>query len=262
MGEAYPGRRWIGCAEQHRRDTAERVRCSSLLHNGNGACSRFREGAFPRTLESQSEEMTKQRTFRSSLAAALIVLVWSPVVSAQSPPVLPSTSLSARFTGLRSDEIRPTTTTFPGDTGIWYIPTAEILRRPAALPEQVIGRIAPQIEQPQTLTFEDVYFDLDGYTLRPEATAVLDDSVKVLLRNATLNINIEGHTCDLGSAEYNIALGDRRAEAVKDYFVRGGVSTSRLHTASYGEENPEHANVREEARRLNRRVTLVVRLQP
>jgi outer membrane protein OmpA-like peptidoglycan-associated protein len=177
----------------------------------------------------------------SSLATALTMLVWSPVVSAQSPPVLPSTSQFVDFIGLR--EIRPTTTT-------------------AAVPEQVIGRIAPQIEPPQTLEFEDVFFNRDGYALRPEAVVILDAAVKTLLTNPTININIEGHTCDLGSDEYNIALADRRAEAVRDYFVNRGVSTSRLRTASYGEENPEHANVHEEARRLNRRVALVVRLQP
>jgi outer membrane protein OmpA-like peptidoglycan-associated protein len=145
-------------------------------------------------------------------------------------------------------------------------PPAAIVRtetpRPAAIPEPVAASPLPQAAAPQTFTFEDVYFDLDGYTLRPEATAVLDAAVSALLTNPTLNINIEGHTCDLGTAEYNIALGERRADAVRGYFVSRGVSASRLRTASYGEENPEHANVHEEARQLNRRVALVVRLQP
>jgi outer membrane protein OmpA-like peptidoglycan-associated protein len=83
-----------------------------------------------------------------------------------------------------------------------------------------------------------------------------------MLANPTLNINIEGHTCDIGSAEYNLALGDRRATAVKDYLLGRGIAASRLRTASYGEEDPDHANAHEATRRLNRRVALVVRLKP
>ena len=79
--------------------------------------------------------------------------------------------------------------------------------------------------------------------------------------NATLRIEIEGHTCNIGTAEYNLALGDRRANAVRDYLVSRGIDASRLNTVSYGEERPKHDNSREETRRLNRRAALTVRLQ-
>jgi outer membrane protein OmpA-like peptidoglycan-associated protein len=76
---------------------------------------------------------------------------------------------------------------------------------------------------PKTYTFEDVHFDFDRYTLRPEATRVLDEAVAALREDPTLRVTIEGHTCNIGTAEYNLALGDRRANAVKDYLVsRGG----------------------------------------
>jgi peptidoglycan-associated lipoprotein len=110
-------------------------------------------------------------------------------------------------------------------------------------------------------TFEDVYFDFDRYSLRPEATRVLDEAIAALKENATLKVEIEGHTCSIGTAEYNLALGDRRANAVKDYLVSRGVTTDRLRTVSYGEEKPKYDNSREETRRLNRRAALVVNLR-
>jgi len=110
-------------------------------------------------------------------------------------------------------------------------------------------------------TFEDVYFDFDRYSLRPEATRVLDEAIAALKENATLRVEIEGHTCSIGTAEYNLALGDRRANAVKDYLVSRGVTADRLRTVSYGEEKPKYDNSREETRRLNRRAALVVNLR-
>jgi peptidoglycan-associated lipoprotein len=109
--------------------------------------------------------------------------------------------------------------------------------------------------------FEDVYFDFDRYSLRPEATRVLDEAIAALRENATLRVEIEGHTCNIGTAEYNLALGDRRANAVKDYLVSRGVTADRLRTVSYGEEKPKYDNSREETRRLNRRAALVVNLR-
>jgi peptidoglycan-associated lipoprotein len=106
-----------------------------------------------------------------------------------------------------------------------------------------------------------VHFDFDRYSLRPEATRVLDEAVTALQQDPTLRIQIEGHTCNIGTAEYNLALGDRRANAVKDYLASRGVTADRLSTVSYGEERPKYDNAREETRRLNRRAALTVNLQ-
>ena len=104
--------------------------------------------------------------------------------------------------------------------------------------------------------------DIDlATTLRPEATRVLDEAVMALQQDPTLRIQIEGHTCNIGTAEYNLALGDRRAGSVRDYLLSRGVAANRLTTVSYGEERPRHDNSREETRRLNRRASLVVNLQ-
>ena len=109
--------------------------------------------------------------------------------------------------------------------------------------------------------FEDVHFDFDRYSLRPEATRALDEAIKTLQQNPELSIEIEGHTCNIGTSEYNLALGERRANAVREYLASRGIGGDRLRAVSYGEERPKHDNAREETRRLNRRAALVVRLQ-
>ena len=109
-------------------------------------------------------------------------------------------------------------------------------------------------------TFEDVHFDFDRYSLRPEATRTLDEAIATLQANPELNIEVEGHTCNIGTAEYNLALGERRANAVRDYLTSRGIGANRLRTVSYGEERPKYDNGREETRRLNRRAAMVVRV--
>jgi outer membrane protein OmpA-like peptidoglycan-associated protein len=121
-----------------------------------------------------------------------------------------------------------------------------------------INVIRPAVKQ---FVFEDVHFDFDRYSLRPEATRALDEAVKAMQENPTLRVQIEGHTCNIGTAEYNLALGDRRASSVRAYLTSRGIAADRLGTVSYGEERPKHDNAREETRRLNRRAQLVVRLQ-
>jgi outer membrane protein OmpA-like peptidoglycan-associated protein len=121
-----------------------------------------------------------------------------------------------------------------------------------------INVIRPAVKQ---IVFEDVHFDFDRYSLRPEATRALDEAVKAMQENSSLRIQVEGHTCNIGTAEYNLALGDRRANSVREYLTSRGIAADRLGTVSYGEERPKHDNAREETRRLNRRAALVVRLQ-
>ena len=105
-----------------------------------------------------------------------------------------------------------------------------------------------QVTRPpvRTYTFEDVHFDFDRYSLRPEATRVLDEAVTALREDATLRVKIEGHTCNIGTAEYNLALGDRRANAVRDYLVE-----PRRHgrPAADGQLRRGAAEVRQRARR-------------
>jgi outer membrane protein OmpA-like peptidoglycan-associated protein len=123
-------------------------------------------------------------------------------------------------------------------------------------------QVTIQVVRPtvQALVFEDVHFDFDRYSLRPEAVRALDEAVAALQKQPDVNVEIEGHTCNIGTAEYNLALGERRANAVRDYLTSRGINANRFRTVSYGEERPKHDNAREETRRLNRRAALVVRL--
>jgi outer membrane protein OmpA-like peptidoglycan-associated protein len=120
-----------------------------------------------------------------------------------------------------------------------------------------------QVVQPaiKDFVFEDVHFEFDRYTLRADALRVLDEAIAAMQANASLRLEIEGHTCNIGTAEYNLALGERRAAAVREYLSSRGINADRLRIVSYGEERPKHDNNREETRRLNRRAALVVRLQ-
>ncbi len=110
-------------------------------------------------------------------------------------------------------------------------------------------------------TFEDVHFGFDQYDLKPDALRILDEAVSAMQADSTLRMEIEGHTDSIGTNEYNMALGERRATSVRDYIVSRGISADRLSTISYGEERPKYDNSREETRRLNRRAALVVRLE-
>ena len=112
----------------------------------------------------------------------------------------------------------------------------------------------------RTFTFDDVYFDFDRYSLTDAATRLLAEAVTTLRANPELRIRIEGHTCSIGTAEYNLALGDRRARSVQQYLVSNGIAADRLVTVSFGEENPKFDNSREETRRLNRRAAMTVQL--
>ena len=110
----------------------------------------------------------------------------------------------------------------------------------------------------RALMFDEVRFDLDKSVLRPEARTVLDQAARTLKENADVHVQIEGHASEEASAEYNQALGSRRAQAVREYLVKQGVDASRLDTISYGKTRPKYDNSKEETRRLNRRAALVV----
>ncbi|HTI44347.1 MAG TPA: OmpA family protein [Vicinamibacterales bacterium] len=107
------------------------------------------------------------------------------------------------------------------------------------------------------ITFEDVYFDFDRSTLKPEAIAILDRAVMTLQMNPMLTVTIEGHTDSVGTAEYNLSLGERRANAVRDYLINRGVAMNRMRTVSYGEERPVASNDTDAGRAMNRRAHIV-----
>lgn len=98
-----------------------------------------------------------------------------------------------------------------------------------------------------------VFFGYDQYSLTPEATATLDKQATWLQQYPHLAVTIEGHADERGTREYNLALGERRANAVKNYLVARGVNSSRLNTISYGKERPAVPAANETGWAQNRR---------
>lgn len=83
-----------------------------------------------------------------------------------------------------------------------------------------------------------VFFGYDRYDLAPEAQATLDHQAQWLAQYPSVNVTIEGHSDERGTREYNLALGERRANSVKSYLISRGVAPNRLNTISYGKERP------------------------
>ena len=99
------------------------------------------------------------------------------------------------------------------------------------------------------------YFDFDSYTLKPEAVQALDAHIAYLSGNDQ-TVRLEGHTDERGTRDYNMALGERRANAVRDYMVVNGIQSYRIETVSYGEERPVAYGSGEANWSQNRRVEL------
>lgn len=95
-------------------------------------------------------------------------------------------------------------------------------------------------EEARRAAFEDenIHFDFDKYVLTPQAMMILDDKAAYLREHSGVRALVEGHCDARGSNEYNLALGDRRANSAKNYLVKSGVAASRITTISYGEEQP------------------------
>jgi outer membrane protein OmpA-like peptidoglycan-associated protein len=111
------------------------------------------------------------------------------------------------------------------------------------------------IEEKQTVVMlSRVLFSLNSADLKPEAKQQLDQIVAGLKAQPGVTLEVGGHTCNIGTEQYNIALSKRRAESVRDYLVQQGVDAARLSSEGYGEFSPIASNDTEEGRQQNRRV--------
>ena len=135
----------------------------------------------------------------------------------------------------------------------------EQAERDAAMSEQ--GLAAQRAEAArlarEQLTSEDIFFEFDSALLTPQATEILTAKGQ-WLRDNPGNVTIEGHTDERGTSEYNLALGDRRALSAKNFLVDLGISSGRIRTVSYGEENPVDPGQSEDAFAKNRRAHFVI----
>ncbi|MGI0037421.1 MAG: peptidoglycan-associated lipoprotein Pal, partial [Nitrososphaera sp.] len=121
----------------------------------------------------------------------------------------------------------------------------------------VTGTTLPALPSPREFTpnqaLKDVHFEFDRYEVRADDRSVLDSNARWLKENARALLLIEGHADERGTNEYNLALGEHRAKAVRDYLVAGGIDAKRIATISYGEERPFALGHDESAWKWNRR---------
>ena len=164
-----------------------------------------------------------------SLFAALVVVLALLACSRPKPVVAPEVS-------------RPVSTPVPAPSSA---PAQEVSPEPAVQPASRPEAEITAAELPADLEainkagyLKDVFFDTDKAELREDARAILAQNAAFLAQHPTLRILVEGHCDERNTNEYNLALGWRRANAVKDYLVSLGVEASRISTISYGEERP------------------------
>lgn len=134
------------------------------------------------------------------------------------------------------------------------MPEEPIQPAPESLPEPP----PPEETLPdQSEAYKTVYFAFDDYTLSPDAQESLNTLSEFLKGSPSTVVQIEGHCDERGSIEYNLALGERRAQSVKNYLVQLGIDPARLPTISYGEEKPAASGSGESAWSQNRRAEFV-----
>lgn len=104
---------------------------------------------------------------------------------------------------------------------------------------------------------QDVFFDTDEFSIRPDQVATIHDDAEFMEQHPDLRIAIEGHCDELGSTEYNLALGESRANEVKSQLVHAGVESTRIDTISYGKERPFCSDSNEDCWKQNRRAHVV-----
>jgi len=124
-----------------------------------------------------------------------------------------------------------------------------------AAPEPAPAALAPVA--PQKLVMEGVNFDFDKAVIRQEDIPKLDRDVATLKEWGDVKVEVAGHTCNIGTDEYNMGLSQRRADAVRNYLISQGISADRLTAKGYGESQPIADNATREGRVQNRRVELV-----
>lgn len=140
-------------------------------------------------------------------------------------------------------------------------PSAEAPRDTSTTGGDTSGTVVPgsRADFERSVTSNTVNFDLDSFDIDARARAILDSQAEWLARYPNVAVTLEGHADERGTREYNLALGDRRANAAKNYLAARGVSSTRISTISYGKERPLALGSDEASWAQNRRaVTLVL----
>lgn len=172
------------------------------------------------------------------LAFGLILSACAPRRAVQLPPAIPQET--------KAPEVKPEK----------KVPEEKVVE------EQIAKIETREVETPKYVeeksVFEDIHFDFDKYDIRPDAKSTLQSIADWLIKNKSVILLIEGHCDERGTNEYNLALGDRRAKATKDYLVALGIASGRTQIISYGEEKPLCTEKTEDCWQKNRRANFVI----
>lgn len=166
--------------------------------------------------------------------AAILILLFFLSACATAPENVPA-------------PVRPPLATAPGD-----VPSP---RSPPAI--EALSRGIAAVTPPGA-ALQDIFYPFDSTTLLSEAEDILKRNAEWMKAHPTAHVEIEGHCDDVGSAEYNLALGAKRAQIAKDFLVGQGVASERLVTISYGKEAPACFELTEACRVQNRRARFVI----
>jgi len=152
----------------------------------------------------------------------------------------------------------------PGPEDVEIVDTDRFVAEPRA----PVARDAEEVLTERTLRAEareqlqvrlqDIHFDFDRYSIRPQDRQILKRNFELLMGMPGVEVLIEGHCDERGTVEYNLALGQRRANATRDYMISLGLDPAQVSTISYGEERPLDPRSNEDAWAKNRRCHFVV----
>ena len=169
-------------------------------------------------------------------------------VGMQAPPLAPKIAIPEEKSPIevaaQSPEAKPT-------HEVGAVPEAKIAEAEVR-PETAAGGKAPG------LALKDIYFDFDQSAVREDSKKLLNENIEWLRKNPAAKVIIEGHSDERGSSEYNLALGDRRARATRDYLMAAGVEANRISSISFGKERPFVLGHDDSAWQWNRRAHFAV----
>ncbi len=161
--------------------------------------------------------------------------------------------------GIGEEPLRPG----PAELSVWaegFAPErVKTVVQPNARVEVTLRKSRVEVHDDQVVILDKVFFELDSAILKAESIRILDDVAATLISHPDITLlEVQGHTDDQGSDEYNIGLSQKRAEAVRDYLIAQGVERQRLVPKGYGETLPLQPGTSEEAREANRRVAFMI----
>ena len=173
------------------------------------------------------------------------------LLARQSPPNVPARDVPPQAAQLAPPPVVASQPVVPQQNPVAMAPQPQ---EPAEKPKAEEQAQRPRNEDYVTVPqLKSLYFDFDKAVLRPDAVDTLSNNVTWLKENADTFVLIEGNADERGTAEYNLALGDRRAKSALDYLEANGIAKDRMSTVSYGKERPACTDATEECRAQNRR---------